>query len=60
MNIKKSLGQIAFEAFQLACGESSWAPPPDHGWDSLPLVIRGFWEAAGLAVGREIAQDPTP
>ncbi len=55
--MNKTLGQIGFEAYGEAANWTAYDGKPMPRWDdSLRQDIKDKWEAAGLAVGREMTR----
>jgi len=56
VNLKMTLGQVAYEAFAGSCHSD----PVEHpGWDELGEIEKGKWEVAGQAAYLSIGLDPS-
>ncbi len=54
MQLDKSLGQIAFEAYVEAAGGKTYDAKPIPTWENLTDVVRDGWETAVIAAWGEL------
>lgn len=57
MGSRPDYGRVAYEAYLASCGGVSIRGEPLPDWDHQDDLIRGHWQAAGLAVVDLIQRD---